>query len=91
MAIPTLLVALQVRRLVRSARGRSQAGQEKHRHLEERPREKGGRANEHTHALKEHIAFFFSLFLFFFLKAAVPFSSTFKWLPGKQSKGEWKG
>lgn len=29
--------------------------------------------------------------LSFFLKAAVPFSSTFKWLPGKQSKGEWKG
>lgn len=43
-----------------------------------------------TRALKEHTAFFF-LFLFFFLKAAVPFSSTFNWLPGKQSKGEWKG
>lgn len=65
MAIPTLLVALQVRQLARSARGQSQAGQEKHRHLKERQREEGGRANENTHALKEHIAFFFPLpFLF---------------------------
>lgn len=91
MAIPTLLVALQAQQLVQNAQSRSRAGQGKDRHLKRRPREEGRkRANEHTRSLKEHIAFF-SLFLFFFLKAAVPFSSIFKWLPGKQSKGEWKG
>ena len=66
--------------------------------IEETQGEKAeSRANKRPHALKEHSAFFFMIlsflpfFFFLSLKAAVPFSSTFKWLPGKQSKGECKG